>query len=162
MDLSRLGAIRDLAAITQERLLEGTEEGIQADEQNVLMNDPADAGSGADFGGETAAGDTAEGEISADETAAVQDTGRMPDPAAETGSDVGEGLFSPHETAFLKLLLDGGNGADFFRGHKVLPSVFVDAINEKAFDEIGDSIVEEGSGGWQLVEDYVRDVRDLL
>ena len=162
VDLSRLGAIRDLAAITQERLLEGTEEGIQADEQNVLMNDPADAGSGADFGGETAAGDTAEGEISADETAAVQDTGRMPDPAAETGSDVGEGLFSPHETAFLKLLLDGGNGADFFRGHKVLPSVFVDAINEKAFDEIGDSIVEEGSGGWQLVEDYVRDVRDLL
>ena len=33
---------------------------------------------------------------------------------------------------------------------------------EQAFDEIGDVIVEEGRGGWQLVEDYLGEIADLL
>ena len=73
-----------------------------------------------------------------------------------------DGIFHPEERAFLELLLAGKNGKDYFRENKVLPSVFIDAINEKAYDEIGDSIVEEGSGGWCLVDDYIEDVRALL
>ena len=38
----------------------------------------------------------------------------------------------------------------------------MDEINEKAYDEIGDSIVEEDEDSWHLVEDYVEDVRELL
>ena len=152
VDLSRLGAIRDLAAITRERLLEGTEEGMQADDWNDLMNGPADEKP------DTVQKCESEGRSSSD-----YGIGSRPDTATGKDADAGGGrLFSSQETVFLKLLLDGGNGADFLRGHKILPSVFVDAINEKAYEEIGDSIVEESGRGFQLVEDYIEDVRDLL
>jgi hypothetical protein len=84
-------------------------------------------------------------------------------PAQPESADASvEGFFNALEADFLKQLLEGDSGAAFFREHKILPSVFVDAINEKAFDEIGDVIVEEGGGGWQLVEDYLGEIADLL
>ena len=128
VDLSRLGTIRELAALTRERLLEGTQEGLEADAlaAEVMMNDPDR------------------------------------DHADEDEAPSGEGLFNDQESAFLRKLLEGDNGADFFRDHRILPAVFVDTLNEKAFDEIGDSIVEEDSAGWMLVEDYTGDVRALL
>lgn len=155
VDLSRLGAIRSLAAITRERLLEGTDEGAEADALSEMMNDPAAEELSSE--GETAASFAGETAASSVEVTTAPSAGS----AAADSSGAGS-IFSAKEAAFLQELLDGGSGADFFRDHKILPSVFVDAINEKAFDEIGDSIVEEDGAGWQLVEDYIGDVRELL
>ena len=164
VDLSRLGAIRDQAAVTRERLLEGTEEGAEADALYAMMNDPA-------------AGDAPEQTAAADRAGEAVITGETPSAAesANTGitagtSGAGEaaqaaestGLFSHLEATFLQQLIAGGNGREFFREHKLLPSAFVDAVNEKAFDEIGDSIVEEDGAGWQLVEDYIEEVSQML
>ena len=164
VDLSRLGAIRDQAAVTRERLLEGTEEGAEADALYAMMNDPA-------------AGDAPEQTAAADRAGEAVITGETPSAAeaVNTGitagtSGAGEaaqaaestGLFSPLEATFLQQLIAGGNGREFFREHKLLPSAFVDAVNEKAFDEIGDSIVEEDGAGWQLVEDYIEEVSQML
>ncbi len=164
VDLGRLGAIRDQAAVTRERLLEGTEEGAEADALYAMMNDPA-------------AGDAPEQTAAADRTGEAVITGETPSAAeaANTGitagtSGAGEaaqaaestGLFSPLEATFLQQLIAGGNGREFFREHKLLPSAFVDEVNEKAFDEIGDSIVEEDGAGWQLVEDYIEEVSQML
>ena len=77
------------------------------------------------------------------------------------GSDP-QSIFTAREEAFLRILLEGGNGADYFRDHKMIPSVFIDAINEKAYDEIGDSIVEEDGAGWHLIEDYLEEVEKLF
>lgn len=163
VDLSRLGAIRDQAAVTRERLLEGTEEGAEADALYAMMNDPA-------------AGDAPEQTAAADRAGEAVITGEAPSAAeaVNTGITAGTsgagdeaaaestGLFSPLEATFLQQLIAGGNGREFFREHKLLPSAFVDAVNEKAFDEIGDSIVEEDGAGWQLVEDYIEEVSQML
>ena len=189
VDLSRLGAIRDQAAVTRERLLEGTEESAEADALYAMMNDPA-AG---DAPEQTAAADSAgqlpgsagkeretAGTPSAGEAAITGEaviTGETPSAAEAVNTGITAGtsgageaaqaaestsLFSPLEATFLQQLIAGGNGREFFREHKLLPSAFVDAVNEKAFDEIGDSIVEEDGAGWQLVEDYIEEVSQML
>ena len=161
VDLTKLGRIRDLAAITRERLLEGTDEGAdvdalgtmmngaEVDSLDKMMNGPAILSAEVDEEGCIAGREDIAGTFAATNVNGA-------------GSEIGEGVFDSQETAFLKLLLSGGNGADFFRDHRILPSVFVDAINDKAFDEIGDSIVEEDGAGWRLVEDYIGDIWDLL
>ena len=188
VDLARLGSIRDQAAITRERLLEGTGEGAESDALLAMMNNPAavkhdsatvgtiQAGVGDSVTAQAGAEDSATAQAEAGKSRAAQagaeDTGRAQEEAGSSG-DTGHaqasggipeenGIFTSPEAAFLRLLLDGGNSDAFFREHKVFPSVFVDTVNEKAFDEIGDSIVEETGGGWQLVEDYEEEVRKLL
>ncbi len=88
-------------------------------------------------------------------------------PGEGTGESNGDeeassGFFDNKQTTFLRLLLDGADAAGYLKELKVVPSVFVDAINEAAFDEIGDTIVEEDGKSWRLVEDYVDDVKDML
>ena len=176
VDLSRLGAIRDQAAMTRERLLEGTEEGAEADALYAMMNDPA-AGDApeqtaavqmpgfaeeADKTSETAGAAGAGAAASTLTAASAEDSASTLTAIETSGAEEAAGLFSPLEAAFLQQLLAGGNGREFFREHRLLPSAFVDAVNEKAFDEIGDSIVEEDGAGWQLVEDYIEDVSQML
>jgi hypothetical protein len=158
VDLTRLGAIREMAAITRERLLEGTEEGMEADALRAMMNGP-ERNVQEPPSGMSAEENTEEAKKEKEHTVEADDT----DSAQPESADASvEGFFNALEADFLKQLLEGDSGAAFFREHKILPSVFVDAINEKAFDEIGDVIVEEGGGGWQLVEDYLGEIADLL
>lgn len=168
VDLSKLRAIREQAAITRDRLLEGTQEGDLSEAMNAFVEESvwerAEPGA-------VSAGDADRRTESADREAESAEPADFPGTAAkignvpvQDGSREGseDGIFHPEERAFLELLLAGKNGKDYFRENKVLPSVFIDAINEKAYDEIGDSIVEEGSSGWCLVDDYIEDVRVLL
>ena len=145
VDLSKLGAIRDLAAITRDRLLEGTEEGMEAEALNRAEEGMKDAPS----------------EKTSPEAAVTAPETGSPEEQFAGGSDP-QSIFTVREEAFLRILLEGGNGADYFRDHKMIPSVFIDAINEKAYDEIGDSIVEEDGAGWHLIEDYLEEVEKLF
>ncbi len=174
VDLSKLGAIRDLAAITRERLLEGTEEGAEA-KLDLQLNSPdmsgmqeEDSQSSQDLH-YTLKGANQDGPSEAALRVDVRDV--LPENESEDNlyeseeyPSETEGLFTAAEREFLRLLLagNGSAGAAFFRSHRILPSAFVDEINEKAYDEIGDSIVEEDEDSWHLVEDYVEDVRELL
>ena len=46
---------------------------------------------------------------------------------------------------------------------KTSADLLVDAINEKLFDLVGDTVVEFGAGGApELIEDYADDVREAL
>ena len=170
VDLSRLGAIRELAAVTRERLLEGTDEGLEAEELAALTRERLPEGTDEGLEAEELAAltrerlleGTDEGLEAEELAAAVMMNDPDQDHLSADGESVEESLFNDQESAFLRMLLKGGNGADFFKDHRILPSVFVDALNEKAFDEIGDSIVEEDGAGWTLVEDYIGDVEALL
>ena len=48
------------------------------------------------------------------------------------------------------------------RTHHLYPAVVADSINEKLFEEIGDSAVMEEDGTLSLIEDYLDDLRFLL
>ena len=69
------------------------------------------------------------------------------------------GTLSPAEEAFLRALLLGeapvappGTSAD----------MLVDAINEKLFDLVGDTVIEFGPEGPRLIEDYADDIREVI
>ncbi len=60
------------------------------------------------------------------------------------------------------MLISGESPADYIRSRRLFASIIADSINEKLFDEIGDSVIEETDIGLALVEDYADDLRDLL
>lgn len=188
VDLSKLNAIREQAAITRERLLEGTEEGLQSREQgsgsvpehmqesileymqeNLQGHMQGSMQEKMQEGAVTVCPE-AEGQASrgygpgknTEITRQPPEFSGMEKPVDESAAGSSEGIFRAEEISFLKLLLAGEDGKDYVRTRKVLGSVFVDAINEKAYDEIGDSIVESDGSGWKLVDDYIEDVKELL
>ena len=69
---------------------------------------------------------------------------------------------SAEETDILHILLAGENPASYIRAHHLYPAVVADSINEKLFEEIGDSAVMEEDGTLSLIEDYLDDLRFLL
>ena len=69
---------------------------------------------------------------------------------------------SAEETDILHILLAGENPASYIRAHHLYPAVVADSINEKLFEEIGDSAVMEEDGTLSLIEYYLDDLRFLL
>ena len=69
---------------------------------------------------------------------------------------------SAEETDILRILFTGENPASYIRAHHLYPAVVADSINEKLFEEIGDSAVTEEDGTLSLIEDYLDDLRLLL
>lgn len=85
-------------------------------------------------------------------------------PAGTTAAVPAQAAFglSAEETDILRMLLAGENPASYIRAHHLYPAVVADSINEKLFDEIGDSAVEEEDGTLSLIEDYRPDLQALL
>lgn len=65
---------------------------------------------------------------------------------------------SPEEKRLLLCLLDGGDLGWLKKDGHML-SVLVDGINEKLYDIIGDSVLDDTP---QLVEDYIDDIKELI
>lgn len=178
VDLSKLDSIRDQADLTRDRLLEG----IPDSDEQLSERNPEESGKNPETAGRAArplsdglefVRDDMEAGSNRSETAmggltSVHDdigsAGNNAEAAPDTsGPEFSESrIFTPGQMKFLQMLLDGEDTAGYLKKLKVMPSVFVDEINEAAFDEIGDSIVEEDGRDWRLVEDYVEDVRELL
>ena len=74
----------------------------------------------------------------------------------------GTPLLTPAERALLEALAAGSDPAPALAQAGALPSVFVDQLNEKLFDVVGDAVVEFDGENPVLVEDYHEDVQDLL
>ena len=73
--------------------------------------------------------------------------------------------FSPAETAYLRCLLSGAEAAKrkaALADAGISEPMMMDALNEKALDEIGDVILEEGETGPEILEDYLEDVRRIV
>ena len=78
--------------------------------------------------------------------------------ALHTGGVDRSSLLSEGEREYLLGLL---------AGHAEVPSgisedMLVDGINEKLFDVVGDTIIEFGADGAQVIEDYEDEVRGVL
>lgn len=161
IDLSRLHSIRSDADYTRDQLLQGTGEDLA----NLMSfgdmeesNDSAvisDAAGGEDHSDSGSRMQKTDPEGGADETVEAS----MQTPLSVPENQYG---LTGDERQVLDLLLTGADPSDYIQSHHLFASIIADSINEKLFDAIGDSVVEETDGGLALIEDYAEDLEEAL
>lgn len=170
IDLSQLGHIRSAAAQTREALLidEEREDDVLAEVDTAGSEQPKTEPA-ADAFVEPAT--TAAGQDEADEpTISTEQFGFVapllaptPPPAAAASTDAATEL-APAADAFLRALLEQNavQATSAVARSGKSEDMLVDSINEALFDLVGDTVIEFGSAGPQIIEDYEADVRGYL
>lgn len=158
IDFSKLSGIRAEAALSCEALLVD-------EEREAGAEDRADAASESHPSEETAGEFTARTEATAD--GAAVDNRIVADASADghAATDAAASPFSPAEATYLRLLLEGSSADErraALQAAGISEAMMIDAVNEKALDELGDIVVEEGADGPELLEDYIEDVRGIV
>ena len=162
IDLSQLGHIRNAAAQTREALL------IDEEREDDTLTEAAEADSGQPEA-EPAAASTQQTEadeptISAEQFGVVAPLlAPEPTPATVIPADTASAL-DPAADAYLRALLeqDAAQAALAVAQSGKSEDMLVDSINETLFDLVGDTVIEFGSAGPQIIEDYEADVRGYL
>lgn len=170
IDLTQLGHIRSAAAQTREALLidEEREDGAPVEAEATLIEQPNT---------ESAPGMTAEpGEmtIRQDEpdepTVSTEEFGVVAPLLASVDAPVtpapteAANKLAPAADAFLRALLEqnAAQAASAVAHSGQSEDMLVDSINETLFDLVGDTVIEFGAAGPQIIEDYEADVRGYL
>ena len=70
---------------------------------------------------------------------------------------------SDAEYRFLKYMLDGKEYDDFIRSENLMPSILIDAVNEKLFETFGDTVISfDDNDKPVLIEDYIEELKSLF
>ena len=170
IDLSQLGHIRNAAAQTREALL------IDEEREDDALTEAAEADSGqpeaepaANMIAEPAAASTQQNE--ADEpTISTEQFGVVapllaPEPTPATPMSAGTASALAHAAEdYLRALLEqnAAQAASAVERSGQSEDMLVDNINEALFDLLGDTVIEFGAAGPQIIEDYEADVRGYL
>lgn len=170
IDLSQLGHIRNAAAQTREALL------IDEEREDDTLTEAAEADSGqpeaepaANMIAEPAAASTQQNE--ADEpTISTEQFGVVapllaPEPTPVTPMSAGTASALAHAAEdYLRALLEqnAAQAASAVERSGQSEDMLVDNINEALFDLVGDTVIEFGAAGPQIIEDYEADVRGYL
>ncbi len=170
IDLSQLGHIRSVAAQTREALLidEEREDDVSVETEATIIEQPNI---------QSAPGMTAEpGEmtIRQDEpdepTVSTEEFGvvapllvSVPAPVTPAPTDAATEL-APAADVFLRALLEqnAAQATSAVAQSGQSEDMLVDSINEALFDLVGDTVIEFGPEGPQIIEDYEADVRGYL
>ena len=89
-------------------------------------------------------------------TAAVpEEPEREEEPAQEMPIDAGE-------AGFLRALLEGGDWQSAAKNCGSMPSIIAESINEKLFDDFGDTVIGFDGDVPFIIEDYADELRDML
>lgn len=170
IDLSQLGHIRSAAAQTREALLidEEREDDALEDAEEVDSGQP-EAEPAANMVAEPVA--TAIRQDEADEpTISTEQFGIVapllapaPTPATAAPADITSALAHAAED-YLRALLEqnAAQAASAVARSGQSEDMLVDSINETLFDLVGDTVIEFGAAGPQIIEDYEADVRGYL
>ena len=165
IDLSQLGHIRSAAAQTREALLidEEREDGTLADAE-VAVAERREAEPVADTIAEPVATTMQQDEAS-EPTISTEQFGVVVPllVSAPTPADTASAL-DPAADAYLRALLEqnAAQTASAVAQSGKSEDMLVDSINEALFDLVGDTVIEFGSAGPQIIEDYEADVRGYL
>ncbi len=165
IDLSQLGHIRSAAAQTREALLidEEREDGTLADTE-VAVAERREAEPVADTIAEPVATTMQQDEAS-EPTISTEQFGVVAPllAPAPTPADTASALDSAAD-AYLRALLEqnAAQTASAVAQSGKSEDMLVDSINEALFDLVGDTVIEFGSEGPQIIEDYEADVRGYL
>lgn len=170
IDLSQLGHIRSAAAQTREALLidEEREDDTTADVEEADSGQP-EAEPVANMIVEPVAAPMEQDE--ADEpTISTEQFGVVapllapaPAPATAMSADTASALV-PAAEGYLRALLEqnAAQAASAVARSDQSEDMLVDNINEALFDLVGDTVIEFGAAGPQIIEDYEADVRGYL
>ena len=170
IDLSQLGHIRSAAAQTREALL------IDVEREDDALEDAEEVDSGqpeaepaSNMVAEPVA--TAIRQDEADEpTIPTEQFGVVapllapaPTPATAMPADITSAL-APAAENYLRALLEqnAAQAASAVEKSEQSEDMLVDSINETLFDLVGDTVIEFGAAGPQIIEDYEADVRGYL
>ena len=165
IDLSQLGHIRSAAVQTREALLidEEREDGTLADAEAAVA-ERREAEPVADTILEPVATTTQQDEVS-EPTISTEQFGVVAPllVPAPTPADTASAL-DPAAEAYLRALLEQNTAQSASAATQSGKSedMLVDSINEALFDLVGDTVIEFGSAGPQIIEDYEADVRGYL
>ena len=165
IDLSQLGHIRSAAAQTREALLidEEREDGTFADAE-VAVAERRKAEPVADTIAEPVATAMQQDEAS-EPTISTEQFGVVAPllAPAPTPADTASALDSAAD-AYLRALLEqnAAQTASAVERSGQSEDMLVDSINEALFDLVGDTVIEFGAAGPQIIEDYEADVRGYL
>ncbi|UQZ90474.1 hypothetical protein C4J81_15165 [Deltaproteobacteria bacterium Smac51] len=66
------------------------------------------------------------------------------------------------EIQFISRLLHGQAHDELIRSGGLMLSVLIDSINEKLFEQFGDTVIVEAGDGPELVEDYVDELKEMF
>ena len=83
----------------------------------------------------------------------------VPESTPELVTEPAPALLSAQEAEFVRLLIEGGAWKEYLREQHLFASVIVDSVNEKLYDEIGDTVLEMDGDVPQIVEDYIEELR---
>ena len=170
IDLSQLGHIRSAAAQTREALLidEEREDDVPMEAEATLIEQPnTESAPGMTAG----PGEMATRQDEPDEpTVSTEEFGvvapllvSVPAPVTPASAEAANKL-APAADAFLRALLERNTAQATLAAAQSGKSedMLVDSINEALFDLVGDTVIEFGSAGPQIIEDYEADVRGYL
>lgn len=170
IDLSQLGHIRSAAAQTREALLidEEREDGASAEAEAADSGQP-EAEPVADATVEAVAAATGQDEsdeptIPTEQFCVVAPLlAPAPTPATAAPADITSAL-APAAEDYLRALLEqnAAQAASTVEKSGQSEDMLVDSINETLFDLVGDTVIEFGAAGPQIIEDYEADVRGYL
>lgn len=170
IDLSQLGHIRSAAAQTREALL------IDEEREDDALEDAEAAGPGKPEARpmteaivEPVAAPMEQDEddeptISTEQFGVVAPLlAPAPTPATAMPADITSAL-APAAENYLRALLEqnAAQAASAVEKSEQSEDMLVDSINETLFDLVGDTVIEFGAAGPQIIEDYEADVRGYL
>ena len=170
IDLSQLGHIRSAAAQTREALLidEEREDDVSMEAEVTLIEQPNTESAPSMTAGP---GEMATRQDEPDEpTVSTEEFGvvapllvSVPAPVTPASAEAANKL-APAADAFLRALLERNTAQATLAAAQSGKSedMLVDSINEALFDLVGDTVIEFGSAGPQIIEDYEADVRGYL
>ena len=170
IDLSQLGHIRSAAAQTREALVidEEREDDVPMEAEATLVEQPNTESAPSMTAGP---GEMATRQDEPDEpTVSTEEFGvvapllvSMPAPVTPASAEAANKL-APAADAFLRALLERNTAQATLAVAQSGKSedMLVDSINEALFDLVGDTVIEFGSAGPQIIEDYEADVRGYL
>lgn len=148
INLNDLAQIRADASITQESLL--TDEERQADGSSTPETSPAQH----------------QLEEKQPRPEKLRQEGKQklyPQAAAQSAASQPIAGFSAAETYFLHALLNNDPWKEYLKAHHLMPSILADQINDKLFDEIGDTVIEFNADDQpEIIADYRPDLEKLF
>lgn len=170
IDLSQLGHIRSAAAQTREALLidEEREDGAPVGAEATLIEQPSTEpapGMAAKPGEMTIQQDEPDEPTVSTEEFGVVAPLLVPVPAPVTPAPTEAATeLVPAATAYLRALLEQNavQATSAVERSGQSEDMLVDSINESLFDLVGDTVIEFGAAGPQIIEDYEADVRGYL
>ncbi len=189
IDFSKLKGIREDAAVTREKLIVDEAENAAEEALGGLFISKTEGRANTEGGNANTAGDnanTAGDNVNAsgnnantaekpivnggeriDKKANPEKMQNADDAAQkEKLDDIGKvKILTEIEEEYLRAVMEGLSAVkikEIVQKSRKMESVLVDSINEKMYDVIGDSVLEEGAEGYSFVEDYREEVEELL